>query len=41
MKKRNFIDMARDFGADSIQVYNPSYDQYPLYAFKIFTIQRI
>jgi len=37
MKKRNFIDMARDFGAGSIQEYNPSYDQYPLYAFKMAT----
>ena len=37
MKKRNFIDMARDFGAGSIQGYDPSYDQYPLYAFKMAT----
>ena len=37
MKKRNFIDMARDFGTGHIQVYDPSYDQYPLYAFKMAT----
>jgi type III restriction enzyme len=37
MKKRNFIDMARDFGSGPIQGYDPSYDQYPLYAFKMAT----
>ncbi|MEO0101326.1 MAG: DEAD/DEAH box helicase family protein [candidate division WOR-3 bacterium] len=37
MKKRNFIDMARDFGAGPIQGYDPSYDRYPLYAFKMAT----
>lgn len=37
MKKRNFIDMARDFGAGPIQGYDPSFDQYPLYAFKMAT----
>jgi len=37
MKKRNFIDMARDFGAGPIQGYDPFYDQYPLYAFKMAT----
>jgi len=37
MKKKNFIDMARDFGAGPIQGYDPSYDQYPLYAFKMAT----
>jgi len=37
MKKRNFIDMARDFGAGPIQGYDPSNDQYPLYAFKMAT----
>ena len=37
MKERNFIDMARDFGAGPIQGYDPSYDQYPLYAFKMAT----
>jgi len=37
MKKHNFIDMARDFGAGPIQGYDPSYDQYPLYAFKMAT----
>jgi type III restriction enzyme len=37
MKKRNFIDMARDFGTGPIQGYDPSYDQYPLYAFKMAT----
>ena len=37
MKKRNFIDMARDFGAGPIKGYDPSYDQYPLYAFKMAT----
>jgi hypothetical protein len=35
IKKRNFIDMARDFGAGPIQGYDPTYDQYPLYAFKM------
>ncbi|MHA2620986.1 MAG: DEAD/DEAH box helicase family protein [bacterium JZ-2024 1] len=34
---RNFIDMAREFGAGPIQGYDPSYDQYPLYAFKMAT----
>lgn len=37
MKKRNFIDMARDFGSGPIQGYDPSYDQYSLYAFKMAT----
>jgi len=37
MKKRNFVDMTRDFGAGPIQGYDPSYDQYPLYAFKMAT----
>ena len=37
MKKRNFIDVARDFGSGPIQGYYPSYDQYPLYAFKMAT----
>ncbi|MEO0273249.1 MAG: DEAD/DEAH box helicase family protein, partial [candidate division WOR-3 bacterium] len=37
MKHRNFIDMARDFGSGPIQGYDPSYDQYPLYAFKMAT----
>lgn len=37
MKKRNFIDMARDFGSGPIQGYDPSFDQYPLYAFKMAT----
>jgi type III restriction enzyme len=37
MKKWNFIDIARDFGAGPIQGYDPSYDQYPLYAFKMAT----
>jgi len=37
MKKRNFINLARDFGAGPIRNYNPSYDQYPLYAFKMAT----
>ncbi|HOV92442.1 MAG TPA: DEAD/DEAH box helicase family protein [Candidatus Kapabacteria bacterium] len=37
MKKRNFIDLARDFGSGPIQGYDPSYDQYPLYAFKMAT----
>jgi len=37
MKKGNFIDMARDFGSGPIQGYDPSYDQYPLYAFKMAT----
>jgi type III restriction enzyme len=37
MKKRNFIDMARDFGKGPIKGYDPTYDQYPLYAFKMAT----
>jgi type III restriction enzyme len=37
IKKHNFIDLARDFGAGPIQGYDPSYDQYPLYAFKMAT----
>jgi type III restriction enzyme len=37
MKKRNFIDMAREFGDGPIHGYDPSYDQYPLYAFKMAT----
>ncbi len=37
MKKRNFIDMAREFGSGPIVGYDPSYDQYPLYAFKMAT----
>jgi len=37
IKKKNFIDLARDFGAGPIKGYDPSYDQYPLYAFKMAT----
>jgi type III restriction enzyme len=37
MQKRNFIDMARSFGVGPIKGYDPSYDQYPLYAFKMAT----
>ncbi len=37
MKKHNFVDIARDFGSGPIQGYDPSYDQYPLYAFKMAT----
>lgn len=37
MKKQNFIDMAKDFGSGRINYYDPSYDQYPLYAFKMAT----
>lgn len=37
IRKRNFIDMARDFGTSLILGYDPSYDQYPLYAFKMAT----
>lgn len=37
MKKRNFIDMARDFGSGPIKGYDPALDQYPLYAFKMAT----
>ncbi len=36
-KKRNFIDMARDFGTGQLLEYDPSLDQYPLYAFKMAT----
>ena len=37
MKKKNFIDMAKDFGSGQIYGYDPSNDQYPLYAFKMAT----
>jgi len=37
MRKRNFIDLAREFGEGPIQGYDPSTDQYPLYAFKMAT----
>ncbi len=37
MKKRNFIDLARDFGEGPIQGYDPAADKYPLYAFKMAT----
>jgi len=37
VKKRNFIDMVRDFGTGRIQEYDLTYDQYPLYAFKMAT----
>ncbi len=37
MKLKRFIDMAREFGEGPIHTYDPSYDQYPLYAFKMAT----
>ncbi len=37
MKRRSFIDVARDFGSGQIHGYDPSNDQYPLYAFKMAT----
>jgi len=37
MKLRKFIDLAREFGQGPISTYDPSYDQYPLYAFKMAT----
>ena len=37
MKKRTFVGMARDFGKGPIQGYDPAFDQYPLYAFKMAT----
>jgi len=37
LKKRNFIDLAREFGSGPIYSYDPIYDQYPLYAFKMAT----
>ena len=37
IKKRNFIDMAKEFGSGPIQGYDPTYDKYPLYAFKMAT----
>jgi len=37
LKKRIFIDLAREFGKGPIVGYDPSYDQYPLYAFKMAT----
>jgi len=37
MKLRKFIDLAREFGQGPISAYDPSYDQYPLYAFKMAT----
>ena len=36
MKKRTFFDMIREFGAGAIP-YDPTYDKYPLYAFKMAT----
>jgi type III restriction enzyme len=35
MKNHNFIAIARDFGYSPIQDYDPTYDQYPFYAFKM------
>ncbi|PIU23530.1 MAG: hypothetical protein COT13_02540, partial [Chloroflexi bacterium CG08_land_8_20_14_0_20_45_12] len=37
LKKRVFIDLAREFGKGPMRNYDPSYDQYPLYAFKMAT----
>lgn len=37
MKKHNLADIARDFGSGPISMYDPSYDKYPLYAFKMAT----
>ncbi len=37
LKRRVFIDLAREFAKGPIRNYDPSYDQYPLYAFKMAT----
>lgn len=37
MKKRAFIDLAREFGDGPIGFYDPSTDLYPLYGFKMAT----
>jgi len=37
MNKHNFIELAREFGGGPMMGYDPSYDQYPLYAFKMAT----
>jgi type III restriction enzyme len=37
MKKRNFIDLAKEFGDGPIGFYDPSTDLYPLYGFKMAT----
>jgi len=37
VEKRTFIDMAREFGEGSILNYDPTYDQYPRYGFKMAT----
>ena len=37
LKKKVFIDLAREFGKGPMRNYDPSYDQYPLYAFKMAT----
>jgi len=37
LKKTTFVDLAREFGAGPMYGYDPSVDQYPLYAFKMAT----
>jgi len=37
LKKRKFIELAQEFGSGPIGMYNPEYDKYPLYAFKMAT----
>ncbi len=37
VKKRNFIDLAKEFGDGPIGFYDPSTDLYPLYGFKMAT----
>jgi type III restriction enzyme len=37
MKKRNFIDLAKEFGDGPIGFYDPNTDLYPLYGFKMAT----
>ncbi|MEM3399904.1 MAG: DEAD/DEAH box helicase family protein [Candidatus Micrarchaeia archaeon] len=37
LKKTTFFDLAREFGSGPMHGYDPSVDQYPLYAFKMAT----
>ena len=37
MKKKSFIDLAREFGDGPIRFYDPETDLYPLYGFKMAT----
>ena len=37
LKKRNFIELAQEFGSGPIGMYHPEFDKYPLHAFKMAT----